>query len=190
MEIPQFTPRETQLAAEKRLKFQGTTKVDLHQIHFDPHSHWQLDQRNVDCLWMIFQEEQCQNLTLKHHIPAMSPDHIWKMPYLSFPPGQLQGLHSQYQIAAGLEVLSPAFHWWAINIYSDDIGDDLQTTLIEEYSNEKPPSDGEIYHKIRQYASDGNPHGELRWRARLCSSHQTRLDSLLKNTRLQHAFDG
>lgn len=77
MEIPQFTPRETQLAAEKRLKFQGTTKVDLHQIHFDPHSHWQLDQRNVDCLWMIFQEEQCQNLTLKHHIPAMSPDHIW-----------------------------------------------------------------------------------------------------------------
>ncbi|KAJ5084904.1 hypothetical protein NUU61_009483 [Penicillium alfredii] len=40
--------------------------------------------------------------------------------------------------------------------------EDLKTSLIEEYSNKKPSSDGEIYRKIRQYISDGNLHGELR----------------------------
>lgn len=71
-----------------------------------------------------------------------------------------------------------------------DIGDDLKTSLIEEYANEKPPSDGEIYRKIRQYANDGNLHGELRWKARLGSNSRIRLDALTKNTRLRHAFDG
>ena len=46
-----------------------------------------------------------------------------------------------------------------------DIGDDLKMSLIEEYANEKPPSNGEIYRKIHQYANDGNLHRELQWKA-------------------------
>lgn len=69
------------------------------------------------------------------------------------------------------------------------MGTELKTTLVEEYSNEKPPSDGEIYRKIRQYASDGNLYGELRWKARLCSNSRRRFEALMKNSRLRHAFD-
>ncbi|KAF3481538.1 dynamin family protein [Arthroderma uncinatum] len=34
--------------------------------------------------------------------------------------------------------------WWTVDIYLDDISADLQTSLIDEYSNERPPSDGEV----------------------------------------------
>lgn len=43
------------------------------------------------------------------------------MPHLRFPSGQLQGLHGRHRIAAGLEVLSPAFRWWTVDIYLDGI---------------------------------------------------------------------
>ncbi|EDN06477.1 predicted protein [Histoplasma mississippiense (nom. inval.)] len=205
-----FTERETRLATERRLKFQGTAKVDLDQIFFDPQSSRQLDHKNVDRLCRIFQEEGCQSMPLAHRVPAaVSRQNLAaalqranvsarelltnpepEMPHLRFPPGKLQGLHGRHRIAAGLEVLSPAHRCWVVDVYSDDIGDDLKTSLIEEYSNEKPPSDGEIYRRIRQYVNDGNLHGELRWKARLCSNSQTRLQSLFKNTRLRHAFDG
>ncbi|PGG99690.1 hypothetical protein AJ80_09304 [Polytolypa hystricis UAMH7299] len=210
MESLQFTPRETQLATERRLKFQGTAKVNLDDIYFDSQSSRQLDQKNIDRLCRIFQEEGCQNLSLAHHVPAVvcrnhlaaalgranSSAHALLTapesdpPLLRFQPGQLQGLHGRHRIAAGLQRLSPTHRWWAVDIYLDDLGEDLKTTLIEEYSNEKPPSDGEIYRKIRQYANDGNLHGELRWKARLCPNSQARLNSLNKNTRLRHAFDG
>ncbi|QSS63937.1 hypothetical protein I7I51_00998 [Histoplasma capsulatum] len=210
MESLRFTERETRLAAERRLKFQGTARVDLDQIFFDPQSSRQLDHKNGDRLCRIFQEEGCQSMALAHRVPAaVSRQNLAaalrranvgarelltnpepEMPRLCFPPGQLQGLHGRHRIAAGLEVLSPAHRWWVVDVYSDDIGDDLKTSLIEEYSNEMPPSDGEIYRRIRQYANDGNLHGELRWKARLCSNSQTRLQSLFKNTRLRHAFDG
>ncbi|EER43197.1 conserved hypothetical protein [Histoplasma capsulatum H143] len=210
MESLQFTERETCLAAERRLKFQGAAKVNLDQIFFDPQSSQQLDHKNVDRLCRIFQEEGCRSMPLAHRVPAaVSRQHLAaalqranvsacdlltnpepQMPHLRFSPGQLRGLHGRHRIAAGLEVLSPAHSWWVVDIYLDDIGDDLKTSLIDEYSNEKPPSDGEIYRRIRQYANDGNLHGELRWKARLCPNSQTRLQSLFKNTRLRHAFDG
>ncbi|KAL2369465.1 hypothetical protein RJ035_004619 [Blastomyces gilchristii] len=63
--------------------------------------------------------------------------------------GQLQGLHGLHGRNAGsqsgLEVLSPAHRWWVVDVYSDDIRDDLKTSLIKEYFNEMPLSDGEIY---------------------------------------------
>ncbi|OJD23472.1 hypothetical protein ACJ73_05169 [Blastomyces percursus] len=210
MESLRFTDSETRLATERRLKFQGPAKVNLDQIFFDHRSSRQLDHTNVDRLCRVFQKEGCQNLTLAHHVPAaVSRQHLAaalqkanrsahglltnpgpEIPHLQFPPGRLRGLHGRYRIAAGLEVLSPSHRCWAVDIYLDDIGEDLKTPLIDEYSNEKPPSDEEIYRRIRQYASDGNLHGELRWKARLGPNSQTRLQSLFKNTRLKHAFDG
>lgn len=228
MEFLQFTRRETRIATERHLKFQGTAKVNVDEICFNSQSNRQLDQKNIDRLCRIFQEEGCQNLSLAHHVPAtVCRRHLTASleranvsaralltnsgsnpPNLQFQPGQLKGLHGRHRIAAGLETLPPDLRWWAVDIYSDgivplsvaversdisiaaDIGDDLKTTLIEEYSNEKPPSDGEIYRKIRQYASDGNLHGELRWKARLCPNNRTRLESLAKNTHLRQAFDG
>ena len=139
MESLQFTQRETQLATERRLKFQGTAKVSLDGIQFHSHLNRQLDQRNVERLCNIFQEEECQNLTVAHRVPAIiarpylaaalqsanvtaralltNPES--EMPFLRFPQGQLQGLHGRHRIAAGSEVLLSAHRWWAVDLYLD-----------------------------------------------------------------------
>ena len=62
---------------------------------------------------------------------------------------------------------------------------------MEEYSNQKKPTDGEVYRKIRQYEGEGNEAFRERWFVRLSPSNQERLDQLdnKKNRRLRHAFD-
>ena len=62
---------------------------------------------------------------------------------------------------------------------------------MEEYANEKKPTDGEIYRKIRQYESEENEAFRERWFVRLSPSNQVRLDQLdnKKNRRLRHALD-
>ena len=73
-----------------------------------------------------------------------------------------------------------------------DISNDLKTSLIEEYSNEKQPTDGEIYRKIRQYESDGNSVLRQKWLMRLSSEWKRgRLEQLSKekNERLRRGFD-
>ncbi|KAJ5917587.1 hypothetical protein N7466_011141 [Penicillium verhagenii] len=68
-------------------------------------------------------------------------------------------------------------------------GSDLQTTLIDEYSNEKVPSDGEIYRKVRQYRNDANAHFENRWLARLSDNKARRLRGLDSNPIVRASFD-
>lgn len=65
------------------------------------------------------------------------------------------------------------------------------TSLVEEYSNEKKPTDGEIYRKIRQYEGEDNEAFRERWFVRLSRSNQDRLDQLdnKRNRRLRRAFD-
>lgn len=142
MEPLQFTQRETQLATERRLKFQGTAKVSLDEIQFDSQISRQLDQRNVNRLCNIFQEEGCQNLAVAHRVPVIVARHHLvaalqranvsarallinpesEMPYLRLPQGQLRGLHGRHRIAAGLEVLlSSADRWWAVDLYLNGI---------------------------------------------------------------------
>ncbi|KUL81736.1 hypothetical protein ZTR_09842 [Talaromyces verruculosus] len=204
-----FSQREIALANEGRLKFQGVAKVNLGEICFDSQSNRQLDQKNVERLCKIFREEGCHHLAVENRIPVIvSPRGLAaalaaanisahtlqshresEVPHLRFPPGQLHGLHGRHRVAAGLDVLLVSTRWWAVDIYLDDVGEELRTSLIEEYANKKPPSDGEIYRKIRQYASDGNVHGELRWRARLSSNNLIRFEAVSKKTLLRHAFD-
>lgn len=72
-----------------------------------------------------------------------------------------------------------------------DISKDLRTSLIEEYSNEKKSTDGEIYRKVRQYESDGNGLLRQKWLMRLSEWKRGRLEQLgkEKNARLRGGFD-
>jgi hypothetical protein len=76
-----------------------------------------------------------------------------------------------------------------------DLSDDLKTTLIEEYSCEKKPDDGEIYRKIREYqgyGGGGNPYFESRWWALLhgISSHKSdNMKQIIRNPDFRAAFD-
>ena len=52
-----------------------------------------------------------------------------------------------------------------------DIGAELRTSLVEEYTNERKPTDGEIYRKIRQYEGDYDETFRERWFIRLSRSN-------------------
>jgi hypothetical protein len=71
----------------------------------------------------------------------------------------------------------------------------LETILIEEYSAEKEPDDGEIYCKIREYQGylgESNPYFEERWWARLTaiSNHKKdNLEKIISYRRYRAAFD-
>lgn len=68
---------------------------------------------------------------------------------------------------------------------------DLRTSLVEEYSNEKTPTDGECYRKIRQYQSEGNDRLRQKWLARLSKWKQNRMKQLGQdsNDLLRQGFD-
>lgn len=70
-----------------------------------------------------------------------------------------------------------------------DISSPLQTTLVEEYGNEKEPTDGEVYRKIRQYQQDANAHFEKRWKARLNPNKLKRFNQLQSHDDVRAALD-
>jgi hypothetical protein len=70
-----------------------------------------------------------------------------------------------------------------------DANRELKTCLIEKYSNEEKPSDGEIYRKIRQYHFQQNYSFEMRWWARLRGNRTKNLKGLLRNYELTEGFD-
>lgn len=74
---------------------------------------------------------------------------------------------------------------------NQDIGEELRTFLVEEYANQKKPTDGDIYRKIRQYEGEYDEAFRERWFVRLSQSNQERLDQLdnKRNRRLRRAFD-
>ncbi|CAG8416235.1 unnamed protein product [Penicillium salamii] len=145
-----------------------------------------------------------------------SPDQI---PLLEFEDMDLQALHGRHRVKVGSEVLAPIEQWWSVDIYLDgmhhlfdhtltlsrlansllirfwvlsiDIGADLKCSLIEEYSNENVPSDGEIYWKIRQYESENDEKSRQRWFVRLSKNKQMRLDQLdnKRNRDLRRGFN-
>ena len=70
-----------------------------------------------------------------------------------------------------------------------DISHQVQQFLIEEYSNEAPRTDGEIYRKIRQYYFQRNLSFEMRWWARLRGNRAKNLKALLRHDKIRSAFD-
>ena len=129
-------------------------------------------------------------------------------PHLKFEAGQVQCLHGLHRIKVGGELLPPSDRWWTVDLYLDgmnsllavlgeenltlallDIGQELRTTLIEEYSNERTPGDGEIYRKLRQYQGEHNSRFQNRWWSWLSLNKSNRLRQLFKHVELSAAFD-
>ncbi|KAL4801661.1 hypothetical protein BDV18DRAFT_164709 [Aspergillus unguis] len=206
-----FTDEEVRLATERRLKYQGTAKVSLNQIQFEPSLPRDLDAKNLTRLREVFRKNRCRRLEVDNHVPAIvSRQHLTealqranvsqqslmttdphRYPRLAFDVGQLHGLHGRHRVQAGSEVLPPTDRWWTVDLYMDDIGEQLRTSLVEEYANQKRPSDGEIYRKIRQYEGELNDSFRQRWFVRLSANNQERLDQLdnRRNRRLRGGFD-
>ncbi|ELR03478.1 hypothetical protein GMDG_06208 [Pseudogymnoascus destructans 20631-21] len=101
----------------------------------------------------------------------------------------LECLHSRHRIEAGCGFLDPGNDWWTVDLYLSDLNINLKTCLIEEYSNEEKPSDGEIYYKMQRYHFLQNFSFEMRWKALLRGKRQQYLLMLTRNEAMTAAFD-
>lgn len=61
--------------------------------------------------------------------------------------------------------------------------------MIEQYCNEKIPSDCEIYYMMRKYHFERRPTLEAHWRSRFRGNRQENLKALTGHPRLEQAFD-
>ncbi|KAL5354472.1 hypothetical protein ACLOAV_000561 [Pseudogymnoascus australis] len=204
---------DSRLEGERRLKYKGTARISLDVLHFKWNQPRELNSRHVEDLKERFRKEGCRRLPVRKHVPAIidqqcldavmrdsgvaghqlltnPPNELSQYPELVFPRGfQLECLHGRHRIQAGREFLSPRDKWWTVDLYLSDLNTDLKTCLVEEYSNEEKPSDGEMYRKIRQYHFQRNYSFETRWKARLQGNRAKNLGTLLGNVELTEAFD-
>lgn len=131
--------RTLQMATGLGLKYQGTAKVSLDQIQFDPPLPRNLDPKNLERLEQVFREDCCRRYNVENYVPAVvsqqdltsalelagvpqeslmtdSPD---QSPLIRFPPGKLRGLHGRHRIQVGSKVLPPMDRWWMVDLYLD-----------------------------------------------------------------------
>ncbi|KAL2802958.1 hypothetical protein BJX63DRAFT_425661 [Aspergillus granulosus] len=179
MDFYNFTKTEFELAAERKQKYQGTVKIELEQIV--PHSSCRkLNKKNVERLCSIFQKESCRRLDMGNQLTA-----VVRKQHLDIAL-RAAGMHrtelskrdstsySRLQFAVGeVQYVSPG----------------LQAALVDEYSNERTPSDGEVYCKVRQYQREANAEFEEMWMARLSGNKAKRFQNLSLNKSMRAAFD-
>ncbi|KFZ13857.1 hypothetical protein V501_03496 [Pseudogymnoascus sp. VKM F-4519 (FW-2642)] len=207
---------DQRLEGEKRLKFKGTAKISLDVLYFKQNQPRQLNLKHVEYLKECFQNEGCHRLPLCRHIPAKIDQ--WCLdatikesgvsarqllstakragettdyPRLIFPSDvQVECLHGRHRIEALKKSrLLPEDMWWTVDLYLSDLDADLETCLIEEYTKEEKPSDGELYYNIRQYHRQKNYSFKMRWMARLKGVRKKNMTYLLKHEELTDAFD-
>ncbi|KAJ5766653.1 uncharacterized protein N7511_004269 [Penicillium nucicola] len=209
MDESMHTDPELQVLTERCRTYQGTAKINISQITPHPSISQHMNTKNVERLCEIFDKEGCRRLDIYNHVSAvvsrqhlhealqagrvnaadMMTDQPSQYPRLHFSTGSIQCLHGQHRLKAGEHYLPSIDQWWTVDLYLDDISPDLQTSLIDEYSNERVPSDGEIYLKVRQYRNEANAHFENRWLARLSDNKARRLRGLESHPSVRAAFD-
>ncbi|KAF1964839.1 hypothetical protein BU23DRAFT_363413, partial [Bimuria novae-zelandiae CBS 107.79] len=216
-----FIERERRIATERILKLRGAARVKIEVLHFphDPKNSRDVDDEHTEKLTTLLKAENEQEISqFRSRVPAIIDQHQLEdaiaasgisaerlldpreCPELDFPAGfQLKCLHGQHRIKAAANI-HPGSRWVVdlylagkgLSLYRNDLNDDLKTALVEEYSFEKQPDDGEIYCKIREYQISRNLYFENRWWARLnaISEHKARnLKQIIRYREFMHAFD-
>jgi hypothetical protein len=135
-----LTDTERQLAAERLLKYQGTAKIDLDHISFQPLIGREIDLKNVERLRDIFAKDGCQRLDIRNHVTAIISTQSLERachaagltleelkncqqqyPRLSFRGQRVQCLHGQHRLKAAEETLAPFDRWWTVDLYLDGL---------------------------------------------------------------------
>ncbi|CRK11298.1 hypothetical protein BN1708_010103 [Verticillium longisporum] len=174
------------LSDEISSKLQGTAKVALDSLSFDPLD--QPDRDNVERLVKMFRIEGCNRLNPLHFVSGtVSADVLQTSlaysnltaddlraptpPTLRLPPGALiECLHGKHRVTALRE--SKCFYpWWPVRFADADYRDlsaEARRFLAEDSSNEGKLSDGVIFLNILKYPRGSQD--SKRWLARLTTS--------------------
>lgn len=222
----QARAEDSRLASERQLTSRGSALVRFEYLRWNEKR--TPDEKRVKTLKDIFKREGCLPMKIGNHIPVTIDQQLldaaledaqqkrrWQTntlpnsysiinsqggyPELEFP-GGLEYLHGCQRIQAGREYLTPSEKWWIVDLYLSNISYELRTFLVEEYTNEEKPCDGEIYRKIRRYhslptavdcmVSSATCHSlEMRWWARLKGRRVDYLKGMLRISQLASAFD-
>ncbi|ERF71962.1 hypothetical protein EPUS_06521 [Endocarpon pusillum Z07020] len=169
MRRARFLEQERRQEAERSIKYRGTARIKLDALHFPCEESREPDKNNVERLKNLFHGEGgCRRLDLRNHIPAFNSQ------------PQLEAVTEAIEISTERLLedarggypepdFPPGYRRWKVDLYLKDLTQELEKTLIEEYSAEKEPDDGEIYSKIRKYQGyrgAGIPYFEKRWAGR------------------------
>jgi hypothetical protein len=75
------------------------------------------------------------------------------------------------------------------DISSIDASKELRTALAEEYANQTPPSDGEIYYKVRLYDRERSFWFKNRWKTFLSDYGRRCLEQVIERDTLASTID-
>lgn len=130
-----LTQAEIRLAAERRLKYQGTAKINLNQIQVPLDS----DTKKLKRLRGIFLKEGCLRLDDRNHVVctvsrrnleaslqragatagSLLTNSAELYQHLCFPDENVKCLHGRHRIKVGRKVLPPTDRWWTVDLYLD-----------------------------------------------------------------------
>ncbi|WQF84245.1 hypothetical protein CDEST_09259 [Colletotrichum destructivum] len=211
-----FTQVNRRLEEERRAKFCGTASISISSLKPTLSATNRVRPPVPEPLKRLYREEHgCRKEDNRHHAKATISQHDFEaallnagisasrlqgdaLPYpaLELPPGvQLECLQGSDRIMAADEVFDDTNKHWIVDLYLDDLSDDLKTLFVEEYEYQMEPDDGEFYCKIRGYQGhhgDENPFFERMWLGRLSALSKNRrdlLDQLFRHKKYSDAFD-
>ncbi|KDN65750.1 putative conserved hypothetical protein [Colletotrichum sublineola] len=211
-----FTQVNRRLEEERRAKFCGTASISISSLRPTLRATNRVRRPVPEPLKRLYREEHgCRQEDNRHHAKAtisqddfalalanagISAERLQSdaLPYsrLEFPPEvQLECLQGTDRIMAADEVFDGMNKRWIVDLFLDDLSDELKTFFVEEYEYQKEPEDGEFYCKIRRYQGhhgDENPFFERIWLGRLSalSNHRrSRWNQLFRHKKYSDAFD-
>lgn len=151
----------------------------------------------VDQLMQVF-PTSCNPIDKENQIPVVvSPDELQEilgasgitmqdligpsspLPKLR-PPRPLRCIHGRQRYEAALQVEGPGM-WWAVRVFCIPPGSDVTRLLFKEVDQhyyQTPPSDGDVFRKVREYTEDDRPDAADLWRARLSKGKRLALRAL------------
>jgi hypothetical protein len=135
MDQAQAQIEDVRLEGERRLKYQGTARINLDVLYFSWEQLCRKDNKRIQKLERCFEREGCHRLPPLNHVAAIvnSSDLDAAMrrsgvtvltnteaafSELVFPDSfQLQCVKGMHRILAGRKFLSPRDKWWVVDLY-------------------------------------------------------------------------
>ncbi|KAH8800830.1 hypothetical protein F5884DRAFT_862755 [Xylogone sp. PMI_703] len=171
-----------QIFREKSRAFYGSAKVSLDKLQHEelPYNPRQKDDKNIERLVRIFRSDGCDPLDPENHVPVLVSRRILPREpfrvgddYQVFDPDQpLVYLEGRHRIEAARKFLEGDDRWWVVDLYSDDLNDQVKNEFREHDPNCAKFYDGDILRQILISTMRGDNVKRGKWMSRLSTSKQ------------------